>query len=237
MTLIAGLTGFLLLLAFSIAVTDGQGTPTGGPATAPLGTPSSSIPALVASPPVMKSPPPPAPNAPGNTINPASLTAADTTFQATLRLTGSDITNPLSTQQQQIVVLTTANIQQLSSNGLPASVVLANLQAGTFYSPPANGSSTQCQRHFHHWCLDGTSLDSADVAGIIVGGVIFVVLVAALIGWAVLRQRNNSRPDRGNFVAQTEVYEQTPEERNLFATQRDKGPSAGASTNIGARTA
>ena len=48
-------------------------------------------------------------------------------------------------------------------------------------------TTTTCKRKFTHWCLDGTSLDRADVAGIIVGGCIFVIIVLAAIAFFALR--------------------------------------------------
>lgn len=58
----------------------------------------------------------------------------------------------------------------------------------------AASTPTACSRKFRHWCLDGTRLDRADVAGIIVGGCIFVILVFAGVGvltWWLLKRRNS----------------------------------------------
>ena len=62
--------------------------------------------------------------------------------------------------------------------------------------PPPPPSSTPCKRKFTHWCLDNTSLDKADVAGIIVGGCIFVIIVlaaVAFLGVHLVRRRSRSR--------------------------------------------
>ena len=61
-----------------------------------------------------------------------------------------------------------------------------NAQA-TNVAAVTNASPASCQRKFGHWCLDGTSLDKADIAGIIVGGCIFIILVAGLVGFLAYR--------------------------------------------------
>ena len=63
-------------------------------------------------------------------------------------------------------------------------------QAATTKSPPPPAKI--CKKKFGHWCLDGTSLDKADVAGIIVGGCIFVILVAVAAAFLVLRMRRRA---------------------------------------------
>ena len=48
-------------------------------------------------------------------------------------------------------------------------------------------SSTGCNKKFGKYCLDGTSLSKGDVAGIIVGGSIFVIIVIAAIAFLAIR--------------------------------------------------
>lgn len=56
-----------------------------------------------------------------------------------------------------------------------------------------NAAATTCQRKFTRWCLDGTNLSRADVAGIIVGGCIFVLIVVGAAGLLVYRLNKRRR--------------------------------------------
>ena len=58
----------------------------------------------------------------------------------------------------------------------------------------ADETQQSCQKPWHSFCLDGTSLDGADVAGIITGGVIFVVLVILVAAYVIVRMRKRSHP-------------------------------------------
>lgn len=66
--------------------------------------------------------------------------------------------------------------------------------AATAPPPPeetALPDAARCSRRFRHWCLDNTSLDGANVTGIIVGGCIFIVLVvlAFVVFFRIRRSR------------------------------------------------
>ena len=67
----------------------------------------------------------------------------------------------------------------------------------------SNASST-CQRIFHHWCLNSTTLSAPQVAGIITGGVLILVIVLALIGWgAFCLTRRRPHQGMGHLLMQT----------------------------------
>lgn len=52
-----------------------------------------------------------------------------------------------------------------------------------------SASASTCSKPWHSYCLDGTSLTAGGVDGIIVGGVFFLVLVAAAVAFFVWRRR------------------------------------------------
>ena len=56
-------------------------------------------------------------------------------------------------------------------------------------SPPPPAAA--CRRRFGHWCIAGSRLDKADIAGIIVGGSLFVILSAAALAGAVFYLRSS----------------------------------------------
>ena len=72
---------------------------------------------------------------------------------------------------------------ELATNGFPGlSTVLTSTSA------KSESSAAQCNKKFRHWCLDGTSLDKADVGGIIAAGCAFVILVALGLAFNKMRQ-------------------------------------------------
>ena len=95
--------------------------------------------------------------------------------------------------------------QQLVANGAPANIspTITAVVAKTTTEAAATAAAIQnaapattsppppasCRRKFGHWCIDNSSLDKADIAGIIVGCSIAVILIAGVIAWLVVRRR------------------------------------------------
>lgn len=66
-------------------------------------------------------------------------------------------------------------------------------------------TANTCTKRFHHWCLDGRSLTPSGVRGIIAGGVLFIVLVAAIGGFFTYRTLAGRRPARSEYFCTSNV--------------------------------
>ena len=86
--------------------------------------------------------------------------------------------------------------REMAANGAQVKARVVNMSSKTSTSSATPLAQT-CTKSYHHWCLDNKSISPSGVRGIIAGGVIFVVLVAALLGYAVYRRSLRRRPNRG----------------------------------------